>query len=120
MSTVKLTADAKEDLRDLDGSAQKLVVKALRKLETDPSQRGLPLGSRQQGNLTGFRKLIVGDRQYRIVFQVLPDNSIVVVWVIGERADDKCYQLATARLATYRDRDAVDEIGQILQELFEG
>ncbi|MGH3684006.1 MAG: type II toxin-antitoxin system RelE family toxin [Pseudonocardiaceae bacterium] len=47
------------------------------------------MGSKLSGNLTTFRKLVVGDRGYRIVYRVDPDGSVVVVWVIGRRSDDE-------------------------------
>lgn len=119
MARVELTAEAKEDLADLDGSARQLVVKGLRKLQQSPSQRGTPLGSRQQGNLTGLRKLTVGDRQYRIVYHVTKDETVVVVWVIAEREDEHCYQLALARLETFRDRSFAGEVSQMLMSMFE-
>jgi mRNA interferase RelE/StbE len=45
MARVKLTEDAREDLRDLDGSARTLVFKVLKKLESEPEKRGTPLGT---------------------------------------------------------------------------
>lgn len=114
MARVVLTDEAKEDIRDLDRSAQKRVLRKLKELETEPDKRGQPLGSKSGGNLTGLRKLVVGDRQYRIVFHIEPDGTVVVVWVIGERADDHCYELALARVRMYAD-DA--GLGQTLQRL---
>lgn len=98
MGRVLLTSDAKEDLRDLDRSAQILVLKALKKLEVCPEQRGAPLGSNAKGNLTGFRKLVVGDRDYRIVYRVESNGDVTVIWVIAKRADDEVYRLAVARV----------------------
>src|SRR5436190_4420154 len=104
MARVELTADAVEDLRDLDGSTLKMVLKALRKLEDHPEQRGEPLGSLQRiGNLTGFRKLVVGDRSHRIVYQVLPNGDVCVVWVVAGRADQAVYEIAVARLRMHAD-----------------
>ncbi|HVW40399.1 MAG TPA: hypothetical protein VHC18_03520 [Amycolatopsis sp.] len=74
---------------DLDGAERKLVFKALRKLRTEPDKRGVPLGS----ELTTFRKLVVGNRQFRIVFRVEPDGTVVVVWVVASRVDSECRQL---------------------------
>jgi mRNA interferase RelE/StbE len=102
MSRVQLIDEAKEDLRDLDGAARKMVLRALVKLETDPDKRGESLGNNTAiGNLTGLRKLVVGDRTYRIVYDVRDDGSIVVVWVIGRRVDSEAYALARARLDLY-------------------
>src|SRR5665647_2797682 len=85
MAKVLLTDDALEDLRGLGGSARKLVIKALGKLRDSPELRGAPLGSRRTGNLTGFRKVVVGDRQYRIVYRVEDDGTICVVWVMRSK-----------------------------------
>lgn len=109
MAKVVLTDEAKEDIRDFDRSAQQRILRKLKELETEPGQRGQPLGSKLGGNLTGLRKLIVGDRQYRIVFKVESDGTVCVVWVIGERADDRCYDLAVSRLETYAANPALAE-----------
>ncbi|WP_086820546.1 type II toxin-antitoxin system RelE/ParE family toxin [Allokutzneria sp. NRRL B-24872] len=103
MARVLLTTEAKEDLRDLDGSARKIVLKVLKKLETDPESRGAPLGSRPGSNLVTFRKLVVGDRDYRVVYRVETDGTVVVVWVIGKRTDGECYDLAVSRIRLHSD-----------------
>src|SRR5690606_41999529 len=103
---VRLLPEAADDVRALDGSARILVLKGLKKLEESPELRGAPLGSKAnaQSDLTGFRKLVVGDRAYRIVFQVLPDGSDAVVWVVAACPDEKVYRLARERIATYAGR----------------
>jgi mRNA-degrading endonuclease RelE of RelBE toxin-antitoxin system len=55
VARVQLTDEAVEDLADLDGSTRRAVFKALKKLQTEPEQRGVPLGHRSGGNLTTFR-----------------------------------------------------------------
>lgn len=101
VAKVVLTPAAKDDVRALDGAARKLVLKAMRKLEDRPESRGAPLGSRVGSNLTGFRKLVVGDRKYRIVYRVAADSSVCVVWVVGSRVDAECYEAARSRVAKY-------------------
>lgn len=118
MATVHLTDDAKEDLRDLDGSAKKQVFKALIKLEDQPDLRGQPLGSKKSGNLTGLRKLVVGDRDYRIVYRVEDNGDVCVVWVIGRRADDEVYEIAMARLKMRSEIPMRDEIANIVALAF--
>lgn len=117
MVRVELTEDAKEDLRDLDGSVRTLVFKALQKLRVDPGQRGEPLGRRTTGNLTSFRKLVVGNRDYRIVYRIESDGAVVVVWVIGRRADDEVYELAMARLKMHGSPMA-QEFATALEEIW--
>lgn len=104
---VRLLPEAADDVRALDGAARKLVLKALKKLEDSPEQRGTPLGSKAnaQSDLSGFRKLVVGDRAYRIVYQVRPDGSAVIVWVVGARADDEVYRLAQRRVDSYAEAE---------------
>lgn len=82
-----------------------IVLNALRKLQASPEQRGQPLGSNLGGNLTGFRRAVVGNRTYRIVFRVLNDNTVCVVTVIAKRADDEVYRIALARLQLHEDED---------------
>ncbi|PRX44237.1 mRNA interferase RelE/StbE [Prauserella shujinwangii] len=118
MARVQLTDDAREDLRDLDGSARVVVLKALRKLEHEPEKRGEPLGSRPGGDLTTFRKLVVGNRAFRIVYRVEADGTAVVVWVIGPRADAECYNLAVARLRMHGDRELARLARMLLDAAF--
>jgi mRNA interferase RelE/StbE len=103
LTRVVLTPEAKEDVRDLDGSAKKLVLKAMKKLEDSPELRGNPLGSRVGSDLTTFRKLVVGDHQYRIVYRIEADGSVCVIWVVGSRVDEECYEMARSRLQLYAD-----------------
>jgi mRNA interferase RelE/StbE len=116
MAKVQLTSDAREDLRDLDGSARKAVLKAIKKLEDEPEKRGEPLGSRQSGNLTTFRKLVVGDRDYRVVYRVEPGGAVVVVWVVGRRADSECYEMALSRLRLHGDAQLAQLAQHVLTE----
>lgn len=118
MAHVYLTPEAEEDLDELDGSARKLVLKALVKLEDHPDQRGEPLGSQVDGDLTTFRKLVVGDRQFRIIFRIERDGTICVIWVIGERVDRKVYDIALARVALYRGPTMAAQLERALDELF--
>ena len=111
---VVLTSDAREDFRDLDGSTRKIVAKALKKLETEPEKRGAPLGARESGDLSTYRKLVVGNRDYRIVYRVDPDGSVCVIWVIAKRSDDEVYNLAVARLAGVEQTEVVTQLRSVL------
>jgi mRNA interferase RelE/StbE len=103
-----MTEDAIDDLQDLDGAVRLQVFKALLKLETSPDQRGAPLGSNLGGNLTGFRKLIVGRKDYRIVYRVEDDGTASVVMVIARRSDNEAYELALARVRLHGDTNIRD------------
>ena len=111
---VVLTSDAREDFRDLDGSSRKVVAKALKKLETEPEKRGATLGARESGDLSTYRKLVVGNRDYLIVYRVDPDGSVCVIWVIAKRSDDEVYNLAVARLAGVEQTEVVTQLRSVL------
>lgn len=117
MAKVVLTEEAREDFRDLDGAAKQIVAKGLVKLKTDPRQRGAPLGNRSTGDLTTFRKLVVGNRDYRIIYRVESDGTVVVVWVIGLRADNEAYELAMSRVRLHADA-TVRQLAVSLEEIW--
>lgn len=118
MASVVLTAEAREDVRDLDGASRKTVLKAMGKLRAEPEKRGGPLGSRSGGDLTTFRKLVVGDRDFRIVYRVEKDGSVCVVWVVAKRAESECYDLAMSRLKLYQG-DLAREMEKLIQDAWQ-
>lgn len=118
MARVLLTDDAREDLRDLDRAAQISVVKGLKKLQTEPEKRGAPLGAKNGNSLVGFRKLVVGDRQYRIIYRVESNGDVCVVHVIGARADNEVYEIAVARLETASDHQYAAELSEMVSIVF--
>jgi mRNA interferase RelE/StbE len=120
MARVELTDDAKDDIRGLDGSVKTRVLKDLKKLETAPSNRGQPLGSRDTGNLTGLRKLYVGPRKgYRAVFAAEGD-AIAIVMVVAARSESECYELAVTRIRLLADAGQRSEAAALLNEMSRG
>lgn len=99
---VRLTEDAVADLRRLQKKDPQIVREVFKKmliLERSPSA-GEPL----VGALVGFRKLVVGDRDYRIVWRETTDEThrpvleIAEVWAVGARADSEVYAELTRRV----------------------
>lgn len=119
MARVVLTDDAKDDLKDFDRSTQILLLRSLKKLETEPEKRGQPLGSRDTSNLTGLRKLVVGNRDYRIVYRVEIDGTVCVVWVLGRRADAEVYQIAKSRIALNNNSPFAKELADMAALVFD-
>jgi mRNA interferase RelE/StbE len=72
-----------------------LFLKKLLRLEDVGKDAGLPLG----GSLTGWRRIVVGDRNWRIIFTMDSDETTATVWVIGDRQDAECYAEAQERVA---------------------
>ncbi len=100
---VRLTAPAFEDLERLLAKNPQIVRWALKKmllLERDP-EAGDPL----LGQLVGWRKLVVGDRDWRVVWRVTTDTegtvtiTIAEVWAVGARSDAAVYEEMGARVA---------------------
>lgn len=96
---VWLTDPAIADLRALDRSAVIWALKKMLLLERKPLA-GEPLGS----ELTGWRKLVVGDRHWRLIWRLIgrPSGAITVeiaeVWAVGARSDSQVYSEMTTRL----------------------
>lgn len=92
---VELVEPAFEDLNrySKSGNMQLFLAKLLR-IEEYGEQAGYPLGK----GLTGWRKTVVGDRDWRIVFRLNETHTVATVWVIGDRADAECYAEAERRI----------------------
>jgi mRNA interferase RelE/StbE len=100
---VQLIDDALGDLMKLaEGGKLKAFLKKLIEIEQKGSQVGVALGK----GLTGWRKLTVGDRDYRIVFRVNPDETVATICVIGDREDEACYVEAQKRAEDIENADA--------------
>src|SRR5579862_3159384 len=93
---VELIDEAVEDLnRYAESGNLALFLKKLLRLEEVGKDAVQPLG----GRLTGWRKIVVGDRNWRIIFTVDAEKRVATVWVIGDRDDSECYAEAERRVA---------------------
>lgn len=100
---VELIDEAVVDLADLAESGNlKQFFKKLLEIEANGPQAGEPLGR----NLVGWRKITVGNRNWRIVFRVSNDETVATVCVIGDREDAACYEEAQRRAQQVKDADA--------------
>jgi mRNA interferase RelE/StbE len=92
---VELIEEAVEDLSRYAATGNLLLfLKKLIRLEEVGTDVGVPLG----GGLTGWRKIVVGDRNWRIIFTTNVDETDATVWVIGDREDSECYEEARRRV----------------------
>lgn len=118
MTEISFTDAALEDLRKIGPSAVPKVLKKVLLLLDSP-RAGYPLG----GNLTGFRKLVVGRNTWRIVYRLVDDKTVEVceVWAVGARADAEVYAEATARVQGAAGRrpefralaDVIERLGRL-------
>ena|SRR5579883_1347021 len=92
---VELIDEAVADLAALaESGLLPLFLKKLLRVEAEGKNAGLPLGR----GLTGWRKIVVGDRNWRIVFTVNAEETVATVWVVGDREDAECYEQAQRRI----------------------
>jgi len=90
------------DFHQLDGSQRILIRKAIAKVSQNPLPKeeggfGIPLGNKNGRNLTGFLKIKLLKAGLRIVYKLIRTNDSMLIVVIGARADEEVYNLATAR-----------------------
>ena len=102
MSTrVELINEAFDDLaRYAPTGNLPLFLKKLIRLEEAGKDAGLPLGR----ELAGWRKIVVGDRNWRIIFATDSEETVATVWVIGDRNDGACYEEAQRRVQSLGKR----------------
>lgn len=115
MADVVFTDAAVDDLRRIGPDAVPKVLKKILLLLDNP-EAGYPLG----GELTGFRKLVVGRNTWRVVYRITDDKSVEIceVWAVGERADAEVYAEATVRIrAAGDDRPEVVQLGKVIERL---
>ncbi|MEU3018069.1 type II toxin-antitoxin system mRNA interferase toxin, RelE/StbE family [Nocardiopsis sp. NPDC007018] len=95
MAEITFTDAALDDLRRLGPDVVPRVLKKVLLLEENP-EAGYPLG----GELTGFRKLVVGRNTWRVVYRVTDEKDVEIceVWAIGARADAQVYAEASRRI----------------------
>lgn len=115
MAEITFTAAAVDDLRRIGPDAVPRVLKKILML-TDDVEAGYPLG----GELTQFRKLVVGRNTWRVVYRITDDKAIEIceIWAIGARADSEVYREALARVrAAGTDRPAVVQLAEVIEHL---
>lgn len=118
---VRLTDDAVEDLQGLFKADPQIVRWALKKMiqiEHDPNA-----GEALLGGLIGYRKITIGDRDWRVVWRIEQDESggylieIAEVWAVGYRKDSEVYAEITKRIDNAGSSPKTRALSQVL-ELF--
>ena len=96
--------EAKQELKELDGSQQKIVLKAIIKVAQNPESNtkggyGKPLGNKGGNNLTGLFKIKLKGLGLRIVYKLEKSDldNIMKIIVISVREDNEVYEIAGKR-----------------------
>lgn len=90
------------------------IFKKLLYIETQPVLAGLPL----TGPLNGMRKIVVGDRIWRIVWRVLTSRT-PLVWGIGKRDHADIYREVERRIKLLGEDPHTVTIAEMLSSLQE-
>jgi mRNA interferase RelE/StbE len=111
---VELIDEVIVDLADLAESGNlKQFFKKLLEIEVNGSQAGEPLGR----DLVGWRKITVGNRNWRIVFRVDKAETVATVCVVGDREDAACYEEAQRRAQQAKNSDATSLAASMMELL---
>ncbi len=90
---IELHPEAQDDLNALDKSIRKQVAKKIDALAENPLL-GKPLGNKFGIDLTGFYKLYVAKKKYRIVYHLIGVYlEVVEIIAIGKRDNEETYKL---------------------------
>ena len=116
---IRLTDPAVEDLHRLAAHNPQSLRWALKKLlllEENPNA-GEPL----LGGLIGWRKLTVGDRDWRVVWRSTTDPGptpiieVAEVWAVGARSDNEVYEEMTARVAAMPKNPRTVALAEVIE-----
>ena len=98
--------DAVKDIKRLDGSQRKIVLKAIEKIRTNPLPQneggfGKPLGNKAGTDLTGFMKIKRRGSGIRVVYRLVKMKGKMAIVVVGAREDMEVYRAARRRAVDF-------------------
>lgn len=100
---IEYTREAKEDIKALDGTQRKQVIKAINKVSCNPLPNneggyGKPLGNHLTSNLAGYMKIKLLKLGLRIVYGIERKNGVMRIIIVSIRNDEEVYKMAYERL----------------------
>lgn len=98
--------DALKDVKRLDGSQRKNVLKAIEKIRANPLSQneggfGKPHGNKAGTDLTGFMKIKLRGSGIRIVYRLIKIKGKMAIVVVGAREDMEVYRTAQRRAVDF-------------------
>ncbi len=105
--SLKYLPEARDDLKRLAGNQRIIVAKAIEKVRQNPLPAneggyGKPLGNKNNNDLSGFMKIKLRSAGIRIVYKLIRTETEMLIVVIGVRADNEVYDIASKRIAKNR------------------
>jgi mRNA interferase RelE/StbE len=121
MPVVRFIDAAIDDLRALNKKDPQILGQIFKKLALleISADAGQPLA----GPLSGYRKLTVGNRTWRIIWRLFKESNgqmvieIAEVWAIGARSDDEIYKEMKRRLSKAKRSPATKSLEQVIEIL---
>ena len=96
---IQFIPEAVKDYKSLDGNIKILVNEKIDKLKENP-YLGEELGNRSNINLTGYYKIYIDKKKYRIVYRIVKNEiEIIEIWGIGKRDKMKIYKDVGKRIS---------------------
>ena len=99
---IVLTTEAKQLLTDIqDRREQGILLNRLEELAENPEKQGKPL----RGDLAGYRSIRALGQRYRIIYQVVEQQVLVVVVALGRRKEGNrqdVYELASKLITDFQ------------------
>jgi mRNA interferase RelE/StbE len=115
---IRLTDPAIDDLNELHRLDPSILRKVLTKMLI--LERNTEAGEPLLGDLMGWRKLTVGDRNWRIIWRTTQDESggemieIAQIWAVGARSDSKIYNEMKNRIESLPASPATKSLSDVL------
>jgi len=89
---IQFIPEAEKDYKSLDGSIKKMVNEKVDKLKDDV-YIGEELGNKNNIDLTGYYKIYVAKKKYRIIYRIVKNEiEIIEIWGIGKRDKFEIYE----------------------------
>jgi len=89
---IQFIPEAEKDYKSLDGSIKKMVNEKIDKLKDDV-YIGEELGNKNNIDLTGYYKIYVAKKKYRIIYRIVKNEiEIIEIWGIGKRDKFEIYE----------------------------
>jgi mRNA interferase RelE/StbE len=96
---IQFIPEAANDYKSLDGSIKKLVNEKIDQLKENPFLGEL-LGNKNSIDLTGYYKIYVAKKSYRIVYRIVKNEiEIIEIWGIGKRDKMEIYKKVGKRIS---------------------
>lgn len=97
MYSIEYHEEVKNDFKKLGHSTTLLVLKKIKKIAQNPII-GDALGNKANSDLSGFRKVYVGNKRVRIVYKIINVRIEVFIVAVGKRDNMEVYKKAAGRI----------------------